>query len=84
MITTLILSGLALTLKTLFSFLPQVTEMPAWYIPVQETLSVFSALGAFPILGTVIQITLLALLVLSGWQVVVFFNWTYNKLRGSG
>jgi hypothetical protein len=84
MITGLFLTFFSTILIFVFSFLPKVTTMPDWYTPVHETLGVFSALGAFPFLGTVMQITLLVLSILAGLQLVVFSNWVYNKIRGSG
>lgn len=84
MITGLLLTFLSASLIWVFSFLPHVTAMPSWYDPIGEVLTVFSALGAFPLLGTVMQITLLVLTILSGWQLVQFANWLYNKVRGSG
>lgn len=84
MITGLFLSFFSTILIFVFSYLPKVTTMPEWYTPVESTLSVFSALGALPIIGTVIQIALLVLTMLAGWQLVVFSNWLYNKIRGSG
>lgn len=84
MITGMILTFFSTILIFVFSYLPKVTTMPEWYTPVENTLNVFSALGALPIIGTVIQITLLVLTMLAGWQLVVFSNWLYNKIRGSG
>jgi hypothetical protein len=84
MITGLFLTFFSTILIFVFSFLPHVTTMPEWYSPISDVLSVFSALGAFPLLGTVMQITLLVLTILGGWQLVQFANWIYNKIRGSG
>lgn len=84
MITGLFLTFLSGILRLFFSWLPQVTTMPEWYNTIRDTLGIFSALGAFPVIGTVIQITLLILTILSGWQAVIWANWLYNKIRGSG
>jgi len=84
MITSFILNFFSSSLSWVFSFLPTVTTMPSWYNPVSETFSLLSALNNFPILGTAIIIAMLMLAIVGGWQVVVFSNWLYNKIRGSG
>lgn len=84
MITSLFFSFLFLVYEWSFGFLPTVTEMPNWYDSLEENLGVFSALGQIPIIGTVIEITLLVATIYAGWQGVVFVNWVYNKIRGSG
>lgn len=84
MITDVFISLISTILDFAFGWLPHVTEMPEWYDNIYNTLNVFSALGAFPVIGTVIQITSLVLSILAGWQVVVWANWLYNKIRGSG
>ena len=84
MVTDVFISLISTILDFAFGWLPRVSEMPEWYDTIYNTLSVFSALGAFPVIGTVIQITSLVLTILAGWQVVVWANWLYNKIRGSG
>lgn len=84
MITSLLITFLATILNWAFGWLPKVTVMPEWYTPVQNALGIFSALGQLPIIGTPLQIALLILTMLAGWQVVQFANWLYNKIRGSG
>lgn len=84
MITSLFFSFIFLVYEWSFGFLPTVTEMPEWYAPVSDNIAVFSALGQIPVVGTLIQIALLVATIYAGWQGVVFVNWVYNKIRGSG
>lgn len=84
MITGLFLTFFSTILVFVFSYLPHVTTMPEWYTPVHNIFYIFGSLGALPIIGTIIQITVLVLTMLAGWQLVVFANWLYNKIRGSG
>lgn len=72
-------------LYLVFQFIPQVTSAPDWFVEhVMPTLGVFSGLSTLPFIGTTLQIAILVLITLSSWQVVVFANWLYNKIRGSG
>lgn len=84
MITSLLLNFISSLLILFFGLLPTVTSMPEWYTNVYNTFSVISGLNAFPVIGTVIQIALLIFTILAGWQAVVWTNWLYNKIRGSG
>ena len=85
MITSAIISVFASALYLVFQFIPQVTSAPDWWtLYIHPTMAVFSGLGVLPVVGTIMQITLLVLSFLAGWQAIVFANWLYNKIRGSG
>jgi len=84
MITAFILNFFATVLGYIFGLIPQVTEMPEWYTRVHDIMPMFSGLHALPFIGTIFDIAMVILPVLIGWQVVVFSNWLYNKIRGSG
>jgi len=84
---TMIIDAVLLFFSAILSLvllLPSVDAMPSWYAPVHEIMSVFSALASLPFLGVVFQILMLFLAFQLGWQVVVFANWLYNKIRGAG
>jgi hypothetical protein len=84
MITSLILQFFSAFLGLLLSPFPVVTTLPVWSANVLPVFAVIGGLGALPFLGDVVQIGMLVLAILAGWQVVVFANWLYNKVRGSG
>jgi len=84
MIIDILIGILAGILTWVFSFIPQVTSMPSWYTPIREFWLLMSGLNGLPFIGTVITIGALMLAIVAGWQVVVFANWLYNKIRGSG
>lgn len=85
MITSAIISIFASALYLVFQFIPQVTSAPDWWTQnVYPALGVFTGLSGFPIIGTMIQIGVLVVTFLLGWQAIVFGNWLYNKIRGSG
>jgi hypothetical protein len=85
MITSAFLSVLASALYLIFQFLPQVTSGPEWWTTyVYPAMGVFSGLSGFPVIGPIMQCALLAIGFMSAWQGVVFANWLYNKVRGSG
>jgi hypothetical protein len=85
MITSLLLTFLGGIVYLIFSLLPQVTGAPEWWTEnIYPVLAVFSGLGTLPVLGDIMQIALLVIGALSAWQGIVFLNWLYNKIRGSG
>ena len=85
MITSAIISVFASALYLVFQFIPQVQGPPYWWTDnVVPSLAVFSGLSGFPIIGTILQIGLLMITFMSAWQAIVFANWLYNKIRGSG
>lgn len=85
MITSLIISVFASALYLVFQFIPTVAGAPEWWTTnVFPALEVFSGLSGLPLVGTMIQIGILAVTLLLGWQGIVFANWLYNKIRGSG
>lgn len=85
MITSLLITFLGGIVYLVFSLLPQVTGAPDWWTTnVYPVLEIFSGLGTLPVFGTIMQITLIALGALGAWQGIVFLNWLYNKIRGSG
>jgi hypothetical protein len=84
MIIDILIQFVALIIYFFFGWLPTVDVMPEWYTQVQDNLGVLSALNAIPLFGTMFTIGMLVILILSAWQGVVFTNWIYNKIRGSG
>lgn len=85
MITSAIISIFASFLYLVFQFIPQVNSAPTWWVEnVQPSLGIFIELNQFPIIGTIFTMVLLAITFMSAWQVIVFSNWLYNKIRGSG
>lgn len=85
MITTALLSFFAWLLNLVFSPWPKVTELPSPLdTVVSQMASLWSSYSLLPVLGTVVQIGTLVLTFLVSWQLVVFANWLYNKIRGSG
>lgn len=85
MITSLIISTFASTLYLVFQFIPTVESAPTWFVDnIEPSLGIISAFNTLPVLPTILAIALLYITILSGWQVVVFSNWLYNKIRGSG
>lgn len=85
MITSAIISIFASALYLVFQFIPQVDSAPAWWTDnVYPSLGIFSGLSGFPVIGTLMQMGLLAVTFMLGWQTIVFGNWLYNKIRGSG
>lgn len=84
MITGLFIDFFYYLLNWFFGLLPHVTTMPEWYNIVGDNLGVLSALNAIPILGTFFDIALLVITIQVAWQGIVFTNWIYNKIRGSG
>lgn len=84
MIISALLTFLAWVLAVVFSPWPKVTSLPESWTWVSELFAAIGGLAALPVLGTVIEVLLLALTFVVTWQAIVFANWLYNKLRGSG
>jgi hypothetical protein len=85
MITSLLLTFVGGIVYLIFSLLPRVTGAPSWWVDhVYPVMQIFSGLGTLPVFGTIMQITLIVLSTLGAWQGIVFLNWLYNKIRGSG
>lgn len=85
MIVEQLLNIIAYILDTVFGFIPSVESAPDWWIEnIQPTMGIFSGLNSLPVVGTMFEIGILMLTFLGGWQGVIFVNWIYNKIRGSG
>jgi len=85
MITTAIINIFAGALYLVFQFIPQVTGAPEWWTEnVYPALGIFTGLNQFPIIGTLLQIGVLALSFMIAWQGIYFASMIYNKIRGSG
>jgi len=85
MITSAFLTFFAWLLTMLFSPFPRVTELPdAWVEPIRAVTDLIGGYMSLPVFGTMVTIAVLTLSILAAWQVVVFANWLYNKIRGSG
>lgn len=84
MITGLILNLFASILSVLLWAVPTVTVLPSYLQTIVDEFGVLSALSNFPIIGTWLVIAMLVATTYVAWQVVVFANWVYNKIRGSG
>lgn len=84
MITTLLILSFVGFLRLLLWPIPEVTQCPFWC---EYTTTLGSYLVPFlslPIIGTMVSIGLLSMSIFAGWQIVVWSNWLYNKIRGSG
>ena len=84
MITDILLTFIFTILDFIFGLLPKVETMPAWYNYFKDSIDIFQALHALPFIGTIVDIAIIVITVLATWQTVVFANWLYNKIRGSG
>lgn len=84
MIVSWFLKFFSWLLGVVFSPWPRVTDLPSYLDPIADNLGIISAIAGLPILGAAVQIGALVLLFFSTWQAIVFGNWIYNKVRGSG
>jgi len=85
MITSLLLNVLASALYLVFQFIPQVNGAPEWWTTnVYPALGIFTGLNQFPVVGTLLQMGMLALTFMIAWQGIYFASMLYNKIRGSG
>lgn len=84
MITGYFITFIAFLVNWSFGLLPHVTEMPEWYDNIEVFFGIISAFNNIPVLGTILAILAIALPMVATWQTVVFANWIYNKIRGSG
>ena len=84
MITDLFINFFASGFYFVFNLLPHVSASPEWFtnnaIPV---ITVLGQLVALPVINTVIQIGLIWLAILGGWQMVPLYGWLYGKVRGA-
>lgn len=84
MITTLLIYAFVGFLRLILWPLPTITECPSWCSYVTGAFGYLVPFTSLPFFGTVISIALLSLSIMAGYQVVVWTNWLYNKIRGSG
>jgi hypothetical protein len=85
MITDFLISFITLLLGGLLGLLPTVSAMPSWYDGFRDLfLPAISGLVNLPLFGTFFVILFLGISIKGAWMVFVWFEWVYNKLRGSG